>query len=323
MSAHQPPPVSDPQYAFRQSVLAGLQARPKRLSSMYFYDAAGDALFQQIMRMPEYYLTNCEQQIFETEREALLEAFGSTGFDLIELGAGDGTKTKILLEYFIAQGVDVHYMPVDISGDVLQQLTEDLAQRWPTLSVASLQGDYFDMLGRLPAVSPRPRVILFLGANIGNYELDEARQFLKLLRTRMRLGDRLLVGFDLKKDPAKILAAYNDPAGITAAFNLNILHRMNRELGADFDVSQFKHWESYNPLTGDTRSFLVSLCDQVVQFSGGIAVEFTAWEAIRVELSKKYSLPEIQQLGEDVGFSTGRCFMSKGDEFTDCLWERG
>ena len=309
-----------PTQAFRQSVLSGLQSTPKRLSSMYFYDAAGDALFQRIMAMPEYYLTRCEYEVFEQHRAAMLDAFGHDGFDIVELGAGDGTKTKVLLQHFLAEGADIRYFPVDISGAVLRTLADDLAVRWPDLPVDTLCGDYFDMLGQMPTNSPRPRVILFLGANIGNYESNEAQQFLKLLRTRMRPQDRLLVGFDLKKDPQRILNAYNDPAGITSAFNLNILHRMNRELGADFDAAQFRHWENYDPVSGDTRSFIVSEKAQTVTFPGDVVVHFEAWEAIRVELSKKYSLSDIRHLGKEAGLCEAGFFTDSRNEFVDFLW---
>ena len=311
---------ASPNTAFRDAVLTGLRRQPKRLSSMYFYDARGDALFQRIMRMPTYYLTDCEYAIFERQRAALLRAFGTAGFDLIELGAGDGTKTKVLLEHFTEAGVPFRYQPVDISEAALQQLQLDLASTLPDLSVEPLCGDYYDVLGRLPTHTDRPRVILFLGANIGNYEEEQAREFLTLLRTRMRTGDRLLVGFDLKKDPQTVLDAYNDPEGITAAFNLNVLARMNRELGADFDLDRFKHWESYDPVTGDARSFIVSKSNQTVRFADGNEIEFGAWEAIRVELSKKYSRADINALGEAAGFGAPQYFSDERGYFVDALW---
>lgn len=316
------PPATDQHAGFRRALLDGLRAQPKRLSSMYFYDAAGDALFQDIMRMPEYYLTDCEHAIFASQRAAILAAFGNRAFDLVELGAGDGLKTKVLLRYFLEQGIDVRYQPVDISNSALAQLTQTLAQELPNLAVEPLQGDYFDVLGRLPQSDARGRVILFLGANIGNYEAAEARRFLTLLRRRMHPGDRLLVGFDLKKDPQTILDAYNDPAGITAAFNLNVLHRANRELGADFDPAGFRHWESYDPVTGDTRSYLVSTRAQTVTLPGEAPIPFDAWEAVRVELSKKYSRADITALGEAAGFGAPRFFEEDRGYFVDVLWEK-
>jgi L-histidine N-alpha-methyltransferase len=309
----------DPQ--FGEDVVRGLSATPKNLPSRYFYDEKGDRLFQEIMNMPEYYLTNCEYEIFQQQKVDILEAFDLESFDLVELGAGDGFKTKVLLSHFLHQGVSFRYIPIDISPFVLGQLEKSLTAELPGLVVEPLQGEYQKALQQLSAVSDRPKVVLFLGSSIGNFTLKDATRFLQSLRSTLNSGDELLIGFDLKKEPQVILDAYNDPAGITAAFNLNLLSRINRELQGNIQVEQFRHWETYHPITGEARSFLVSTRQQrawleAVQFE----VRFSAWEAIQVELSQKYSPEEIEGLASASGFSLKRHFLDSKAYFIDSLW---
>lgn len=308
---------------FARDVLNGLEQSPKRLPSKYFYDTKGDELFQQIMHMPEYYLMNSELDIFQSQKQDILATIGHTHFDLIELGAGDGYKTKVLLEYFLQEKVHFTYEPIDISANVLEQLEESLHQRWPSLNVAIQPGDYFKMLHKLSKESSRPKLVLFLGANIGNYTPQEARGFLQSIFDELNPGDYLLLGVDLKKDPKVILDAYNDQAGITAAFNLNLLSRINRELGANFEKAQFKHWETYNPVTGATKSYIVSTCDQHVFINAlNRSFHFSAWEAMEVELSQKYDLHEINSLAAKAGFIVKKHFTDQQECFVDSLWQK-
>lgn len=309
------------QTQFAQDVLAGLSRTPKKLSSKYFYDEIGDKLFQDIMNMPEYYLTDAEYEIFETHKHKILQFIGDKPFDLIELGAGDGTKTKVLLRHFLAKSADFQYRPIDISENVLLELEEDLKANMLDLRVKSLPGDYFKMLEKLNAAHGARKVILFIGANIGNLTREDAAYFLQKIQQNMDSGDFLLIGFDLKKDPQVILDAYNDPAGITAAFNLNLLHRINKELQADMDVNAFKHWETYNPATGETKSYLVSTKKQTVHLLNR-SIHFDAWEAIDVELSLKYSLSEIENLSKSTGFKVVQHFFDTKNYFVDTLWQK-
>jgi len=313
--------TSEPAFSsLAADVKQGLLRSPKKLPSKYFYDARGDELFQAIMRMPEYYLTDCEYEILETHQQDILRSIGRQRFELAELGAGDGYKTKVLLRYFLEKGMDFRYCPVDISGHVLQELEESLKQELPDLKFNCLEGDYFEMLEELQYDSDAPKVILFMGANIGNMTREEAVGFLRRIRTNMRPEDRLLVGFDLKKDPDVILRAYDDPAGTTAAFNLNLLRRINRELDADFDLEQFRHWETYNPITGAAKSYLISKKEQMVTI-GALkrSFSFAAWEAIHMELSLKYSLSEAESLLAEAGFSHTQHFQDKRAYFLDTL----
>jgi dimethylhistidine N-methyltransferase len=309
------------QNQFAIDVIEGLSRTPKKLSSKYFYDERGDKLFQDIMNMPEYYLTDCEYEIFDTHKQNLLNLIGKAPFDLIELGAGDGTKTKVLLRHLLMQNADFQYLPIDISENVLLDLEQDLKANLPALRVKSLPGDYFEILENLNAASGVRKVILFIGANIGNLTRESATEFLQHLNRTMAKGDLLLIGFDLKKDPQVILDAYNDATGITAAFNLNLLHRMNRELDADFQVDAFKHWETYNPATGETKSYIVSTQKQTVQLLDH-TFYFDAWEAIDVELSQKYSLTEIENLAKTLEFRALQHFFDTQNYFVDTLWEK-
>ncbi|MEM9260645.1 MAG: L-histidine N(alpha)-methyltransferase [Bacteroidota bacterium] len=307
---------------FAKDILEGLSSYPKHLSSKWFYDERGDVLFQDIMAMPEYYLTDCEREIFQSAGPKLLAAIAGRPFDLIELGAGDGSKTQYLIEAFTEAGARFTYRPIDISANAIEILGELVGRRWPTLPFQPIQGDYFSALGRLgKGEKDHLRLVLFPGANIGNFTTEEARSFLEHLRTFLRPGDLLLTGFDLKKDPAIILAAYNDPTGHTAAFNLNLLQRINRELGANFDLDGWRHWETYDPATGAARSYLVAQGQQVVRIADlDRTIAFEPYEAISVEISQKYSRGEISSLARVSGYHFLQNLEDERAWFADSLW---
>ena len=308
---------------FAEDVFLGLSHRPKWLSSKYFYDEAGDKIFQEIMHMESYYLTRSELDIFERHKADILKDLVAGGpFRMIELGAGDGLKTRVLLRYFMAQGVDFEYAPCDISGHVLEQLEQELSKELPDLPINLLEGDYFHALKDNALSSSKRSVVLFLGSNIGNFSHTSAVDFLKHLRDNMKEGDVLLTGFDLKKDPNVILKAYNDPDGITARFNHNLLNRINKELGADFDASNFKHHPIYDPVSGECRSYLLSKKDQDV-FIKALDHEFhfRRWEPIFMEISKKYDRDEIRELAFETGFKILGSYMDQYEYFLDSIWE--
>lgn len=308
---------------FAQDILEGLRRIPKRLPSKYFYDETGDRLFQQIMHLPEYYLTRCETEILETHKDALLQAIVDRPFDLVELGAGDGLKTKILLQHFWQHGADFRYAPVDISAHVLQLLETDVRAALPQLEIISRQGDYFKNPAAVMPAGERRKLVLFLGSNIGNYTQSGANELLQRIAAQLRPGDRMLTGFDLKKEPSVVLAAYNDAAGVTRDFNLNLLRRINRELGGNFDLNAFMHWPTYNPQTGDCKSYLLSKSAQTVHLASiGEDAHFGAWEAVQTELSRKYDLDEIENLCEQTGFRVREHYLDSRRYFADSLWER-
>lgn len=307
---------------FYNDVMAGLQTSPKYMQSKYFYDTAGDKLFQDIMNCDEYYPTNCEMEIFAEQTEDLANAIlaGGDGFDLIELGAGDATKSSYLLQHLLDKKVDFTYLPIDISDHVIDYLNSTLPVTLPGLKIDGLNGDYFDMLKKAAAKSNRRKVVLFLGSNVGNMPISSAEKFCSELRDHLSPGDMALIGIDLKKNPKIILAAYNDKGGITKRFNLNLLQRINRELDADFDLSQFDHYPTYDPETGSCKSYLISLTDQTVKINGGEPIHFLNNEHIFMEISQKYTVSQADRLAKTAGFKTDGHFYDKKQWFLDVIW---
>lgn len=309
---------------FAKDTLEGLSARPKFLSSKYFYDDRGSKIFQDIMRMPEYYLTDCELEIFQTQKQDILDGFTkqNSNFELVELGAGDGLKTKVLLSHFLNHGVDFKYTPIDISGEAIKSLVDDLDSELPELKVNGRIGDYFDLIGDIKVNGYARKIILFLGSNIGNYSDQESLDFLNRLKAIMNPQDQVFIGFDLKKEPQIILNAYNDSSGHTAAFNLNLLYRINRELDADFDLDSFKHQEVYSSTTGTAKSYLISLKHQKVNIQ---SLDKTIWfeegERIFTEMSQKYDLKMINELAEKSGFENVRNYFDQRQFFVNSLWK--
>lgn len=303
--------------------LQGLSAYPKYLLSKYLYDDTGSSIFQDIMQMPEYYLTNCEFEIFTTHRNQITKAFHDNGqdFDLIELGSGDGLKTKILLQGLIEQSTSFQYIPVDISKKANNELVKSLKRELPSLDVAPRTGDYFQKIKELNGYSGLQKVILFLGSNIGNFSDEEIELFFSRLSTHSHKGDKLLIGFDLKKSPHIIMQAYNDPHGHTRRFNLNHLIRLNRELNANFDVDNFEHHTEYNPLTGEVKSFLVSKADHAVDI-GDLeqTFHFGRWEPVFMELSRKFDYQTIESIAVSHGFKVQQQFTDQREFFVDSLW---
>ncbi len=310
---------------FEREVRQGLTAYPKHLSSKYFYDAVGDKLFQDIMALPEYYLTNCEHNILEAHKNEIAKHFAADGspFSLFELGAGDGKKTKVLLEHFIDQKLNFDYRPIDISQNALDQLESSIKQELPKVEVSPLQGTYFDTLKNIGQEHQKRKIILFLGSNIGNLLHDQAIDFLKKLREVMQEGDLVFMGFDQKKDPQTILDAYNDPTKITAAFNKNILTRINTEMDANFNLDNFKHWEVYDPETGTAKSYLVSVKKQEVRIEQlELTVRFDAWESIHTEISQKYDDKVVEWLAEESGLSIETQFTDPKNYYKNYLFKK-
>ncbi|MFK7833321.1 MAG: L-histidine N(alpha)-methyltransferase [Winogradskyella sp.] len=308
---------------FAQDVLNGLTAENKYLSSKYFYDDNGSRIFQEIMNMPEYYLTNAEFEILSMQSKQIIEALKFSGpFNIVELGAGDGFKTFKLLEHLVNHDVDFHYIPIDISQEAVYILTKNLKERLPNLKVHPKVGDYFEIL-KDNRTSDYPSLLLFLGGNIGNYQEDRAKELLQLFHDHMKLGDKLLIGFDIKKNPVIIHNAYYDKHGITKRFNLNLLLRISRELEADFKIDDFDFYCHYNPITGDVKSYIVSLRKQAVEIKAlNTTIHFDYNELIWTELSKKYSLDEISNLAEATNFKLTTNFLDCKHYFTDSLWEK-
>lgn len=310
---------------FEQEVYKGLIDFPKHLSSKYFYDTIGDRLFQDIMNMPEYYLTNSEHEIFMTHKQEISDLFkeGNDKFKLIELGAGDGRKTKIILEQLLKTETDFKYQPIDISQNVLNQLEKSINSELPEVHIEPLQGTYFEILNRINIENGTKKVILFLGSNIGNLLHHQAIAFLEHVGDFMHDDDLFFVGFDQKKNPQTVLDAYNDSTGITSAFNKNILTRINRELDADFNLDQFIHWEVYDPETGTAKSYLVSKEEQTVSIKKlELNIDFKPWETIHTEISQKYDDKVVSWLAEKSGLKIVAKFSDSQHQFKNYAFKK-
>jgi len=308
---------------FLQEVLEGLNANPKHLHSKYFYDEKGDKLFQQIMASEEYYPTNCEMEIFENQTEQLAKTLknGFDCFDLVELGAGDATKSSHLLRQLVADKVDFNYFPIDISTNTIKNLEQNLPREIEGLKVQGFNGEYFEMLEKTRHFSNRRKVVLFLGSNIGNMPVLEAWDFAKTLRKSLSKTDLVLVGIDLKKHPRVVRAAYNDAEGFTKEFNLNLLRRMNKELEANFNIDDFEHYPSYDPTNGSCKSFLISLKKQTVRIGEADFIEFEQNEPVFMEISQKYSVSETDEMAIQAGFKPVKHFLDSKNWFLDTVWE--
>lgn len=306
---------------FAKDVEVGLSSSEKYLPSRYFYDAVGDELFVKIMNMPEYYLTNAELEIFQNQTAQLLNAFGMNGehFEVVELGAGDGAKVIKMLKQL--NGRNFTYAPIDISKNAIDKLHSRLMKAVPGLDFDGKQGEYFEVLDELGEVGKK--VILFLGSNIGNLTDTRAHEFMLKISASMNPHDKLLIGFDLKKDPEIIEKAYSDPHGYTREFNLNLLSRINRDLGGQFEVSNFAHKPVYNASNGEALSFLESRKDQRVWIEAiGKTFTFRAGELIHTEISRKYDLETIHRIAKNTGLIVKETFYDSRKYFIDVLFEK-
>lgn len=305
---------------FARDVQIGLTASPKYLSCHYFYDREGSELFEQICELPEYYLTRAEREILQA-RAAEIAAQFQQPITLVELGSGSAAKTRLLIEAFLSRQPTLCYLPVDISRSALEESSELLLKEYPTLEIIAIAGEYHIGLRQLRTVATGPKLVLWLGSNIGNLERAEAAQFLQRVRDTMSSSDRVLVGIDLRKDRAVLESAYDDAHGVTARFNLNLLARINRELGAQFDLQAFRHRAVYNDDLGRIEMYLVSTRAQQVFVEGlGLSLSFAAGEAIHTENSYKYSLVEIEALARAAGLRLERQWFDAERRFSENLF---
>lgn len=307
---------------FIEHVKAGLSQKPKILSSRYFYDSRGDELFQQIMRMEEYYLPACEMNIIKDKSIHIARDISKIlkAIQVVELGAGDGSKTKYLLEQFKPFFDEFEYKALDISKNILDENKQQIETFVSNIQWSGIPGNYFQTYKTLEPTK-KGRLVLFLGANIGNYTKEGAIDLFKFIKSQLKPDDFILISFDLVKNPRKIIKAYDDSKGITKAFNINLLERMNRELGANFDVSTFEHFPFYNPLTGITSSQIISLKKQTIRFSDDFEVHFDAFEAIHTEISKKYYLYDITDLAEESGLQLYETYFDEDEEYAFGLFQ--
>jgi len=297
---------------FRADVLHGLHKRQKELPCKYFYDERGSYLFDCICALDEYYIPATERAITRASIGEIAELIGS-GSLLIEYGSGNCTKTRFLLDHLCEVAA---YIPIDIAREQLLSAAAELMSAYAELEVLPVCADYtgdFD----LPAVNRphRLRLVYFPGSTIGNFDPVPAARFLQQIASLGGIGSGLLIGVDLKKDPSVLHRAYNDSRGVTAAFNLNMLERINRELGGDFQPEYFEHYAFYNPVDGRIEMHLVSLREQVVHLDG-TAITFSRGESIRTEKSYKYTLDELERLAAAAGFSVEQVWTDERQWFS-------
>lgn len=285
---------------FRKDVLEGLARPQKALPPKYFYDAAGSQLFEKICRLREYYPTRVELAITKENLRGIAR-FAGKRCALLEYGSGESLKTRLLID---ALEPSV-YMPVDISADALRAAAKRLAREFPKLGIVAITADFSHPLN-IPAYRGKARrVVYFPGSTIGNLRRDEAEAFLRMTRGQVGPNGAMLVGVDLKKDPNVLHAAYNDAKGVTAAFNLNLIARINRELGGDFDVRRFSHYAFYNPMAGRIEMHLVAREAHEVNI-GNYRFSFYRGESIHTENSYKYSVHEFEALASNAGFKASK-----------------
>lgn len=302
--------------AFARDVRTGLGSSPKRLPCFYFYDDEGSRLFEAICDLPEYYLTRAEREILQMRAAELASRFPDP-ITLVELGSGSAAKTRLLIDAFIRRHEALRYVTVDISRSALENGATALLHDYPGLEVLAIAGEYHDGLRHLDAEAGRPKLILWLGSSIGNLDRLEAATFLYRVRSTMARRDRMLVGIDLRKDRAVLEPAYDDAQGVTAQFNLNILARINRELGGAFDLREFRHRAVYDEEAGRIEMYLVSRRAQSVRIEDlELTVPFAADEPVHTENSYKYSTGEIEELATRAGLAVEQQWCDAGRRFT-------
>lgn len=286
---------------FREDVATGLSAARKSLPPRYFYDQYGSELFEQICQQPEYYVTRTEAALMEQRASDLLDLVGSC--TLVELGSGSSVKTRLFFDEYQRRGHPMHYVPIDISPSMLEEAAKNLIVDYAALSIDALATDYLNGLAALPPA--RQRLVLFLGSNLGNFTDAEQAELFTQLAAALQPNDYFLMGLDLRKPVDVLHAAYNDAAGVTAEFNLNLLRRMNRELGADFDLDQFAHLAFYNSDEHQIEMHLLSRIAQEVEIAElGLRVAFQPEETIHTEISRKFDATVVADQLAPYGFET-------------------
>jgi dimethylhistidine N-methyltransferase len=309
----------DPLAGFAEDVRTGLSGTPKRLPPKYFYDELGSQLFEAICLLPEYYLTRAENEIIERYADEIAASVdGAT--TLLEMGSGSASKTRLIIEAFLRRQESMLFIPVDISASALESSSRILLQSFPRLRIEAYAAEYFDALSHLTERQRGRTLALFLGSNISNFGRDEAPRFLRALRNVLRNGDALLLGADLKKDANILEPAYDDSLGITAAFNLNLLLRVNRELGGNFNLDSFRHHARYNEEMGRVEIHIESSVSQIVEIKKlDMEVRFEAGERIHTENSYKYDLAEIERLASITGFRCAHTWLDSQKRFSSNL----
>ncbi len=309
----------EPRAGLAEDVRRGLATKPKRFLPKYFYDQLGSQLFEAICLLPEYYLTRAENDILRRYADEIVSEVDGE-ITLIEMGSGSASKTRLIIEALLRKQDELLFIPVDISASALDSSSRILLQSYPRLKIEAYAADYFAGMAELAKTTRARTLALFLGSNISNFDPPEALKFLRALRQGLHEGDALLLGADLKKEREILEAAYNDALGVTAAFNLNVLARINRELGGNFDLRGFQHHAFYNEELGRVEIYIESLRAQTVAISElGMEVQFGEGEQIHTENSYKYDLSDIASLAAETGFTRARTWLDSQERFSSNL----
>jgi L-histidine Nalpha-methyltransferase len=296
--------------AYAGEVLEGLEASSKRLPCKLFYDHVGSALFEEITRLPEYYLTRTELEILEQSSGDIVQAAGPP-ISVVELGAGTATKTRTLLRAVGRRQIRVKYFPVDISPSALAEAKKGVREEFPGALVRTINGDFSDGFGFLREVGGR-KLVLYLGSSIGNFDWSEATSLLRKVRRQLSSGDALLLGTDMVKSPDILIPAYDDAQGITAEFNKNILRRINRELRANFELDCFRHCVAWNSECSRMEIYLESCCEQWITLGlTGTRIHFRQGERIHTENSYKYTPARVDQMLSAANFTRERTWLDR------------
>jgi L-histidine N-alpha-methyltransferase len=312
---------SDARASFADDVSTGLSSQPKRLFPKYFYDELGSQLFDAICLLPEYYLTRAENEILTRYADEIVKEIDGHNISLIEMGSGSALKTRLIIEALLKRQSELLYIPVDISASALETSSRVLLQSYPTLRINAYASDYYDGLAALREQQHGRTLALFLGSNIGNFDHEEAHTFLRALRRVLRAGDALLLGADLRKSPTILEAAYDDALGVTAAFNLNQLVRINRELDANFNLRAFHHQVVYNAEKARVEVYIVSQRQQPVLIRKlEMDIQFTEGERIHTENSYKYDLETLSALASATGYTRARTWLDEREQFSSNLF---
>lgn len=305
---------------FAVDVLTGLCSHPKSIPAKYFYDDRGSEIFQRITRQSEYYLTAAEFEILSSVSNVLPHFMPTERIEIVELGPGDGSKSRIVIDGFLRAGFDVTYYPIDISAKALDMLAHNLPSD-SRLAVHGIVAEYFQGLRHARQLSDERQLVLFLGSNIGNFDRQQSQAFLRRMWKSLNAGDHVFIGFDMKKDVDILTRAYNDSGGCTREFNLNLLRRINDQLGGDFRLDRFDHFGSYNPMLGAMESYLLSRCEQEVHIAElERSFRFDAYEPLHLEYSFKFLERDIAGLCDRVGFTLEENFHDSRGLFIDSLW---
>lgn len=304
-----------------QDVIAGLTQTPKTLPPKYFYDARGSELFEQITQLPEYYLTRTERQILETFAGAIADEVGPC--DLVELGSGSASKTRLIFSAYQQRGLSLRFVPVDVSDTILEASAHDLLTDYDNLTIHGLVATYEQALQDLPPTDLPRRLIAFIGSTLGNLSPEPERQFLQAVSQALTSGDYFLLGVDLHKDTATLEAAYNDSQGVTAAFNLNMLQHLNWRFGGNFDLTQFRHVAFYNDRDRQVEIYIESLIDQTVTLPAlDLTLSFAPGERLFSEISRKFDTAVLTAELSAFGLEVSDIFTDERQQFALLLCQK-